>query len=161
VKGVVAVQDAAAAGSVTGELQRGLDRFGAAVAEEHPVQAGRLGQQLLGQEPGQRVAVELGPVGQLGVQRVVQRLAYHRVVAPGGEHPEAGQEVGVRVAVGVVQVRALGPGVDLVEADRVQHLGLLRVQVRAAELVSVRLMGREEGLQVEVHGPLSRIPGRR
>ena len=47
VERVVAVDDAAAPGGVPGELQRGLDRLGAAVAEEHPVQAGRLGEQPL------------------------------------------------------------------------------------------------------------------
>ena len=160
VEGVVAVDDAAAPGGVPGELQRGLDRLGAAVAEEHPVQAGRLGQQPLREQARQRPAVELGPVGQLGVERVVQRLADHRVVAARGEHAEAGQEIGVLVALGVVQVRALGPLVDLVEADRVQHLGLLRVQVPAVQLISVAAMGREQGREVEVHDSFSPGPRR-
>ena len=158
VEGVVAVDDAAAPGGVPGELQRGLDRLGAAVAEEHPVKTWRLGEEALREQAGQRAAVELGPVGQLGVQRVVQRLADHRVVAPGREHAEPGQEVRVLVAVGVVQVGALGPLVDLVEADRVQHLRLLRVQVPAVQLVTVIAVGGEQGLQVEVHG--SFCPGR-
>ena len=160
VERVVAVQDASAPGRVPGELQRGLHRLGAAVAEEHPVQAGRLGEEFLREQPGQRAAVELGPVGQLGVQRLVQRLADHRVVAARREHAEAGQEIGVLVAVGVVQVRALGPLVDLVEADRVQHLRLLRVQVPAVELVSVVAMGGEQCLEVEVHGLFSPNRGR-
>ncbi len=152
---VVAVDDAVSPGRVPGELQRGLHRFGAAVAEEHPFQPGRLGEESLGEKPRQRPAVELGPVGQLGVERVVQRLADHRVVASGREHAEAGQEIGVLVPLGVVQVRSLGPLVDLVEADGVQHLRLLGVQVPAVELITVAAMGREQRGEIEVHASFS------
>ena len=93
-------------------------------------------------------------------RRVVQGLADHRVVAARREHAEAGQEVGVLVAVGVVQVGALGPLVDLVEADRVQHLGLLRVQVPAVQLVAVVLVRAEQGLQVGSRLPLRVMPER-
>src|SRR5580693_4128999 len=82
------------------------------------------------------------------------------MVAARRENSEAGQEIGVRVAVGVVQVRALGPLVDLVEADRVQHFGLLRVQVPAVQLISVVAMGREQSREVEVDGSFSPYRGR-
>ena len=68
--------------------------------------------------PASGGAVELGQVGQVGVEHVVHGLADHRVVAPEREHAEAGQHVEVVVAVLVVEVGALGPGVDLVEPDR-------------------------------------------
>ena len=72
VERVVAVDDASAAGGVAGELQRRLDGLGAAVAEVDPVEVRRRGEQPLGQQAGQRRRVELGQVGQIGVEDVVQ-----------------------------------------------------------------------------------------
>ena len=76
VEGVVAVDDAAATGGVAGELQRGLDRLGAAVAEEHPVQARGLGEQPL------RPAARAAGRSRTGSSRPAGRRA--RRAAPGG-----------------------------------------------------------------------------
>lgn len=80
VEGVGAVEDPGAAGGVAGEFQGRLDRFGAAVPEEDPVQVRAVREQPLGQQSGQRLAVEAGQIGERGVQDVVQRLAYDGVV---------------------------------------------------------------------------------
>ena len=98
-----------------------------------------------------RLAVELGPRGEVHVERVVQRLLDHRVGAPGGEHPEPGQEVRVGVAVGVVEVGALAADVVLVEADGVQRAGQLRVQVLAVQVVPLAAHGREFGAEIKAH----------
>ena len=96
-----------------------------------------MGQQLLGEQAGQRLAVEAGEVGELGVEDVVQRLADDGVVAAEAHHPEAGEHVEVVVAVGVPEVGALGPLVDLVEADGVQHARQLVVEVPRVQLVAL------------------------
>ncbi len=153
VEGVVAVEDARPAGGVPGELQRGLDRLGAAVAEVRAAHAGDLGEQPLGEQAGQQRAVELDQVGDLAVQQVVQRLADHRVIAAHPEHAEAGQEVGVPVAVAVVEIAALGLLVDLVEPDDAQHAGQVRLEVLVLQLVALASALRQEGGQVEAHTP--------
>ncbi len=65
----------------------------------------------------------------------MQRLAYDGVVAPQAHHREPGEHVQVVVAVRVPEVRALGPLVDLVEADGVQHARQLVVEVLGVQLV--------------------------
>ena len=132
---MIAVDDAVAAGGEAGELQRRLDRLGAAVAEVHPVQVRDVGEQRFGQRPGQRRRVELGQVGQVRVEHVVQRLPDHRMVPAEREHPEPGQHVEVIGAVVVVQVRALAAHVDLVEPDGVQHPRQLRIEVPRVQVV--------------------------
>ena len=155
VEGVVAVQHALLGGGVAGELQRCLDRLGPAVAEVDPVHPRCLGQQPLGEQPRQQRGVELHPVGQLSVEHVVQRLADDGMVPPGRENPESGQEVGVPVALAVVEVGTLGSFVDVVEADGVQHPGQLGVEVATGQLVSLPAARAQETGQIKGHGPFS------
>ncbi len=152
-EGVVAVEDPGAPGGVPGELQGRLHRLGAAVAEEDPVQVRAVREQLLGQQPGQRLAVEPGQVGELGVQDVVQGAADDRVVPAQAHHPEPGQHVQVVVALRVPEVGALGPLVDLVEADGVQHAGQLVVEVPGVQLVPLRAALGQQGAEVEALAP--------
>ena len=63
-----------------------------------------MGEQRLGQRAGQRRSVELGEVGQPGVEHVVHGLADLGVVAAEREDPEPGQHVEVVLAVVVVEV---------------------------------------------------------
>ena len=129
VERVVAVDDASATGGVAGELQRRLDGLGAAVAEVDPIEVWCRGEQPLGQHARERRRVELGQVGQIGVDDVVNGLPDHGLVSAQREHSEAGEHVEVLAAVGVVQVGARRSGVDLVESDRVQHARQLRVEI--------------------------------
>jgi len=71
VKGVGAGDDAAAPGGVPVRTSARTRRLGAAVAEENPVQAGRLAKKRLREQARQRDAVELGPAAS-GVQRSLQ-----------------------------------------------------------------------------------------
>jgi hypothetical protein len=151
VEPVPGVDDAALAGRAAGELEGGLDRLGAAVAEEDALQPGGLGQQLLRQQAHDRLAVELGPGGEVHLQRVLQGLLDHRVAAARGEHPEPGQEVGVGVPRRVVQVRALTPHVVLVEADRAQRARQLRVQVLRVQLIALAAHGGQFGGEIKAH----------
>ena len=151
VEAVPRVQDAALAGRVPGELERGLDGLRAAVAEEHALQAGRLGQQLLPEEAHNRLAVELRPRREVHVERVLQRLLDHRVRASGREHAEPGKEVGVRVAFRVVQVRALAANVVPVEPDGVQGARQLGIQVLAVQVIPLPAHRRELSAKIEAH----------
>ncbi|CAM5269625.1 hypothetical protein SFIMM107S_07527 [Streptomyces griseus] len=152
VEGVVAVEDPGLPGGVPGELQRRLDRFRTAVPEENAVQVRAVGQQLLGEQSGQRLAVEAGEVGQLGVQDVVQGLPDDGVVAAQAHDAEAGEHVEVVVALRVPEVRALGPLVDLVEADGVEHARQLVVEVARVQLVPLGPALGEEPRQIEALG---------
>ncbi len=81
----------------------------------------------------------------------MQRFADHGVVVADAEDPEARQEVGVALAVGVVEVGTLRALVHAVEADGVQHPGELGVQVLAGEGVALAVPGSEKLRQVENH----------
>jgi hypothetical protein len=149
VERIGAVDDPAAAGRKARELERGLDRLRPAVAEVDPIEVWRLREQPLGEDAGQRRRVKLGEVGELGVDHVMHGPLDHRVVAPQREHAEAGQHVEVVVALVVVKVGALGPRIDLVEADRVQHLRQLRVHVPRLQLVPLRAARCQQSAEIE------------
>jgi len=73
------------------------------------------------------------------------------MVAAHGKDAEAGQEVGVTVAVGVVEIGPLPPLINLVEADRMQHPRELGVEVAGVQFVSLPTPGGEQAGQVESH----------
>ena len=155
---VPGVDDAALAGRVTGELERRLDRLGAAVAEEHALQTGRLGQQLLPEKPHDRLAVKLRPRREVHGERVLQRLLDHGVRPPGREHPKPRQEIRVGVPLGVEEVGPLAAHVVLVEPNGVQRTRQLRVQVLAVQLVPLSTHGRELSAQIKAHWRILSAP---
>ena len=89
--------------------------------------------QLLGQEPGQERAVHLHEVGQVGVERVVERLDDAGWPRPEGEDPEAGEEVEVALPFVVDEVAALAPLEEAVELDGAEDTRQLRVDVLRVE----------------------------
>ena len=156
---MIAVQDPAVAGRAAGELQRRLDRLGAAVAEVDAIHPGRAREQLLGEQPREQRQVELHHVGELGVEDVVQRLPDDRVVAPDAVDAEARQEVEIAVAVDVVVPRAARLGEDAVEADRAQGSRHLRVEVLGMQVATLGAALLDQRPDVEAHGDrLSRTP---
>ncbi len=114
-----------------------------------------MGQQPLGEQAGQRLAVEAGEVGEPGVEHVVQGPADDGVVAAQAHDAEPGEHVEVVVAVRVPEVRALGPLVDLVEAEGVQHARQLVVEVARVQVVPLGPALGEEPRQVEA--PVSAV----
>ncbi len=116
-------------------------------------------EELLGEEPRQRLAVEAGEVGEGGVEDVVQRLADHGMVAAQAHHPEPGEHVQVVVAVRVPEVRTLGPLVHLVEAEGVQHARELVVEVTGVELVALGSTLGQQPAEIEFLGPGSGFRG--
>ena len=114
--------DARAAGRRTPDLDRRLDRFRAGAREEHAPEArGRSLQQLVGEDRPQRVDAERELPRRVEVERFPERGLHPRVVAADVVHPEAAEPVEIAVAVGVVEMRALGAGPAAVEADGAQH----------------------------------------
>ncbi|CAM5620994.1 hypothetical protein SALBM217S_04818 [Streptomyces griseoloalbus] len=111
-----------------------------------------VGEEPLGEQAGQRLAVEAGEVGQGQVQDVVQRLADHGVMAAKAHHPEPGEHVEVVVALVVPEVGTLGALVDLVEADGVQHARELRVEVPVVQLVALGPALGQQRAEVELPG---------
>ena len=61
---VAAIHDIGAAGRGAGELDRGLDRFGAGIGEEHLVEMGHEREQPLGEHAGERRNIHLHQIGQ-------------------------------------------------------------------------------------------------
>lgn len=115
-----------------------------------------MAEELLGQQSRQRLAVEAGQVGELGVQHVVQGPAHDGVVSAQAHHAEPGQHVEVVVPLVVPEVGALGPYVDLVEADGAQHPGQLVVEVAGVQLVPLpAALGQQRG-EVEALAPSGR-----
>jgi hypothetical protein len=112
---------------------------------------GRLGQQPLCQQSRDRLAVELGPRGEVHVEGVVQRLLDHRMGPSRREYPEPGEEVRVGVPLRVVEVGAFAAHVILVEADGAQRARQLRVQVLAVQFVALAAHGREFSAEIETH----------
>ena len=105
-----------------GEFYRAFVCFGSGVAEEDGGEfvVVQFYDSLREQAAEQR-AVELYHVRQIHVDCVLDCLADYGVVAPHSEHAVARYEVEVFVAVGVVEVCALGAFVALVEPDCFKH----------------------------------------
>ena len=91
VKGVCAIDDAGPAGRAARELDRGLDRLGAGIGEEHLVEIRHIFQQPLGEHAGERRDVELHEIGQIGVEHAFQRLAQRRMVAADRKNAKSAQ----------------------------------------------------------------------
>ena len=123
-----------------GEFQRALDRLGAAVAKEDGVEMRRALlrealHQPLGEQAAHQRGIELHHVGQIQFEHVADRLLHHGMIAPDVEDAEAGEEIEVILPVHVVEIGALGAGVDDVETD-----GALDLDQRAVEVVVVQLV---------------------
>jgi hypothetical protein len=132
---MVAVEDPGAPGGVAGELDGRLDRLGPRIGEDDPLDAGMgPGHEFLGQQAGKQGAVQLGQVGKVGVERLVQRVLDAGVAPAQREHAEAGQQVQVPIAMIVDEHGALAAQVEPVEADGLQHLGHLGVHELGVEL---------------------------
>ena len=127
------------------ELERRLDRLGAAVREEHALEPRRgAAQELLGEQRRQRRGAELHRAGQVELERLDERRAHARVVAADVEHPEAAEQVEEAVAGVVPEVGALGARPGAVEADRLQHARELRVDRARPQLEALAAALRNE-----------------
>ena len=116
----------------TAELDRRLDRLGAARREERlPDRRRRAADELLGEQRRDRRDPHLRRVRRLALHRLDEPVAHARVRAADVEHPEPAEPVEVALAVRVVEIGALGARPVAVEPDRPQHADHLRVAYSA------------------------------
>ena len=127
-EGVGAIDDAGPAGRAARELDRGLDRFGARIGEEHLVQIWDMFEQAFGQNAGERRDVELHEIGQVGVEHALQRLAQRRMIAADREHAKSAQQVEIARALAIEEILALPLLESDIVADGLQHADELLVQ---------------------------------
>ncbi len=150
------MQDPWALRGVLGELDGALDRLGAGVREEaalQPVVAA--GDESLGQQPRQQGAVELDQVRQVEVDGLDERLLYDRMGPAEGEDAEAREEVEVALTGPVVEVAALAPFVEAVEAERLQYSCQLRVEIFRVEAEVLAAARVDQSSKVEAQWILS------
>ena len=134
VEGVVGVEDAGAPGGVAGELDRGLHRLGARVAEEDPADPG-VGPRRPAPRPAGRAGAR-SPSGPCSAGRGRWPGAGPldgRVGPAEGVDAEAGQKVEVALALVVVEVAALAPHVEAVEPEGLEDPDQLGVHVLGVE----------------------------
>src|ERR1019366_7196342 len=150
-KGVCDDDDVAARASAAGELERGLDRLRARVAQKH-LAAQRAPGQGRREPHRRRGVVQVG-----GMRENTDLLARPRpparVAVPNVEHRDPGQKVEVLVAVGVPQPAARAAH----ELDRVAHIG--PDHVLALERLQLRQRRREDLILAGERGGLAHLPG--
>jgi hypothetical protein len=130
------VHDLGTLGRVARELDRGLDRLRARVAEEHLLEPGRhLRDEALGEQAREHRDVHLHQVREPTVQHVREHLDHLRVIPSEREDAPAGEQIEILVALRVEEVRPARFGVGDVVADRLQHLHDLPVQIAIVQLV--------------------------
>ncbi len=145
VEGMLDADDPLPARRGAAQLERGLDRLGAAGGEERLAdRRGRAPDELLGEERRDEGDAHLRRVRRLPLHRLDQPVAHARVRAADVEHAEAAQPVEVAVPVGVVEVRALGAGPVAVEPDRAQDTHHLRIDVLGEEVESLARPPRQQ-----------------
>ena len=156
VEGVLDADDALPLRRRAAELDRRLDRLGAAVREQRlPDRRGRAADELLGEQRRHRRHAHLRRVRGLDLHRLGEPVADARVVPPDVEHPEAAEPVEIAVAARVVEIGALGARPVAVEPDRPQHADHLRVHVLGVQVERLAGARLEQVVQL-AHRPKSR-----
>jgi len=156
---MAAIGDAGAAGGGACELDRGLDRLGAGIGEEHLVQMWHEIEQPVGQNAGQCRDVHLHQVGQIRVERAFQRGAHRRVIAPEREHPETAQQIEILPVLAVVEVLAASLAKANIIADGLENADHLLVEAALVQAEAIGFMGLEQrsnvgartGIKTRVH----------
>ena len=82
----------------------------------------------LRQQAAHQRGIELHHVWQVQLQHIANRLLHHGMIAPDIEDAKAGKEIEIVLPVHVVEIGALGAGVDDVETDGALHLDQRAVQ---------------------------------
>ena len=130
--------DTRATGCRTADLDRRLDRLRARAREEHTAEPRRCAlEERFREQAPERVDAERELSRCVERQRFDERRSHTRVVAADVVHPEPAEPVEIPVSIGVIQVRALCPSPAPVEADRLQHPHVLRVDRTRMELERV------------------------
>ena len=141
---MAAIGDAGAARRGARELDRGLDRLGAGIGEEHLVEMRHQIEQPVGQDAGERRDVHLHEVGQVGVERALQRGADRRVVAAEREHAEAAQQVEILPVRAVVEILSASLAKTDIISDGLENTDHLLVEALLVQAEAVGFVGLEQ-----------------
>jgi hypothetical protein len=135
-----------------GKFQRALHRFRAGVAKENRVEVRRCSPgDRFGEQSAQERTVHLHHVGKIEVEHVANRLLHHRMVPADIENAVAAQKIEIRNIIHVVEIRALGPGIDLVEADNALGRNEGAVQMPLVQFVIFAQSRRDDLFQIKSH----------
>src|SRR5207249_6790354 len=107
--------------------------------------------QRLREQSAQERAIHLHHVWQIEIENIANRLFHYRMITPDVEHAIAAQKIQVRLIIHVVEVRALGSRIHLVEPDHSLRLDQRRVYMALVELVIFTQACRDNFLQIESH----------
>ena len=134
------------------KFQRALHRFGAGVAKENGVEMRRRAfRDRFRQQSAQERAIHLHHVRQIEIEHVADRLLHHRMIAPDVENAVAAQKIEVGGVIHVVEIRALGPRIDLVETDHALRRDERAVDVPLVQLVILAQPRGDDFFQVKTH----------
>ena len=122
VEGVIAVDDAAAAGIAAGELDGGFNGLGAAVGEEDAGEAfGGMRCELLSRQPAEDAAIHPHQVRQILIENLLENRLYLRVVPPQCKNAPSRQQIEIFGPVFIPKICAFAAHVAFIESDRAQH----------------------------------------
>ena len=74
-------------------------------------------------------------VRQIEIEHVPDRLFHHWMVAADIENTVAAQEIEIRLIIHIVEISALSPGIDFIEADHALRRHQGAVQMPLVQLV--------------------------
>ena len=86
-------------------------------------------------QTAQQRAIHLHHVRQIEIQHVADCLLHQRMIPPDVENAVAAQKIQIRLIIHVVEIRALGPSIDPVEADHSLGRHQCPVHVPLVELI--------------------------
>src|SRR6266404_1659034 len=134
------------------EFDRALHRFGPGVAKEDRVEVlGRAFGDRFGEQTAQQRAIHLHHVRKIEIEHVADRLFHQGMVSADIENAVAAQEIEIRRVIHVVEIRALGPGIDLVETDHALRLHQRAIQMLLVQLVILAQTRGDDLLQIKTH----------
>ena len=135
------------------KFERAFHRLRAGVAKENCVEIRRRAfRQRLGQQSAQERAIHLHHVRQIELEHVTNRLFHHRMVPANIENAVATEKIEIRLVVHVVEIRALGPGIDFIESDDALRRHERAIDVPLVQLVILAQPRGHDFLQVKGHG---------
>ena len=142
-----------AAGRGPGKFDSRFNGFGPGIGKEYLVEMRHECQQALGQNTGKCRHAHLHKVGQLAVKHGIEGFANRRVITPNAEHAPAAQQIEILLAVLVVQILPDTTLIPLVEADSLEHMHHLFVEMARMQLIALDLPLGDELLDVKAHSP--------
>src|SRR6476620_7860584 len=105
----------------------------------------------LSQQAAQKRTVHLHHVWTIQIEYVADRLFHQRVIATDVENTVAAQKIQIRLVIHVVEIRALGPGIDFVETDDALRCHERTVYVPLVQFVVFAKTRGDNLLQIESH----------